>query len=101
MNQWLQFWSVSCSEKGEEGKGGIGNAPPPPQKKYLGGGRHFFAFYIEKFPNFYLLRWRGITENLFFRYFIGLIIRKFIPRSNINSHKKLRFYIVSFLIRSA
>ena len=69
MNQWLQFWSVSCSEKGEEGKGGNGNAPPPPQKKYLGGGRHFFAFYIKKFSELLFIEMARNYRKPFFSVF--------------------------------
>ena len=67
MNQWLLFWGVWLPRKGRRGEGGGGSGhAPPPQEKHGGGVRNFIAFYTEKFPNFYLLRQRRITENLFF-----------------------------------
>ena len=55
-----------CQEKGEEARGAGVPVMPPPSGKAWGGVRNFIAFYTEKFPNFYLLRQRRITENLFF-----------------------------------
>ena len=67
---------------------------PPPQEKH-GGGSEFYRILHRKISELLFIETAKNYRKPFFRYFIGLIIRKFILRLNITSDKILSYNIAA------
>ena len=81
--------------KGRRGEGGGGSGHAPPLRKSMGGGSEFYRILHRKISELLFIETAKNYRKPFFRYFIGLIIRKFILRLNITSDKILRHSIAA------
>ena len=68
---------------------------PPPLRKSMGGGSEFYRILHRKISELLFIETAKNYRKPFFRYFIGLIIRKFILRLNITSDKILSYNIAA------
>ena len=90
----VTIFGVLVAQKRERrGKGGVGRAP---LQKSIRGGVGIFSHFTPKNSRTFIYWDSEELPKNFFRYFIGLIIRKFILRSNIDSHKKWRSFFIFF-----
>ena len=84
------------AKKREKSGGGRGfRSCPPPQEKHGGGGSEFYRILHRKISELLFIETAKNYRKPFFRYFIGLIIRKFILRLNITSDKILSYNIAA------
>ena len=84
---------IALKREKRGGGGGSGHAPPPQEKH--GGGSEFYRILHRKISELLFIETAKNYRKPFFRYFIGLIIRKFILRLNITSDKILSYNIAA------